>query len=55
MQSEVRRCCVTKASPQKDREGHTDNQEGFSEKVAFHPNSEALEQTEPGKKIPSVE
>lgn len=55
MQSEVRRCCVTKAPPQKDREGHTDNQEGFSEKVAFHPNSEALEQTEPGKKIPSVE
>lgn len=29
-----------------------DNQEGVSEKVAFHPNSEALEQTEPGEESP---
>lgn len=26
-----------------------DNQEGFSEELAFHLNSEALEQTEPGE------
>lgn len=37
------------------RKGHMGNEGAFSEEVTFQLNSEVLEHTEPGKKMPSTE